>query len=114
MRPDPLNPVPEVEGILQLAFAVSPALAGGGLISLLAFSASPAWMMWGNPKSRLTGEALSLYLFVAAVMSFMGAYPVPLVGVGVSSVLGSWLAIGALLAASSLPQKDIARQRAIT
>jgi hypothetical protein len=106
LRPDPLEPVPEVEGIFQLALAVSPPLAAIGLVSLMAFSMSPAWMMRAaSPENLRAGEALSLYFLVAAVMPFMGAYPVPLVGVGVSPVLGGWLAIGALLAAGSPPRQ---------
>lgn len=113
LRPDPLKPVPEVEGILQLAYVLSPALAAAGLIFLLAFSVLPAVMMRdAAPANRLMGEALSLYFLVAAVMPFVGAYPVPLVGVGVGPVLGSWLAIGAFSAACSIAEKaDIAPDR---
>ena len=104
--PDPLKPVPEVEGIFQLAYGVSPALAGGALISLLGFSATPAWMgRRSAPATRLMGEALSVYFLVAAFMPFIGAYPVPLVGVGVSPVFGSWLAIGAFSAACAIAEK---------
>lgn len=106
MRPDPLKPVPEVEGIFQLAFAVSPVLAGVGLVSLFAFSATPAWIMRNDaPSNRMIGEALCLYFIVSALMPFVGAYPVPLMGVGLSPILGSWLAMSALVAASSLPEK---------
>lgn len=95
-HPDPLVPVPEVEGILALADALSPALGALGLISLLAACLWPAAMTWdADPENRTMGEALSVYFLVAAVMPFVGAYPVPLLGVGVSPVLGVWLAIGA-------------------
>ena len=64
------------------------------------------------PANRLMGQALSVYFLVAAVMPFVGAYPVPLVGVGVGPVLGSWLAIGAFSAACSIAEKtDIAPDR---
>lgn len=102
VRLDPLSPVAEVEGILQLAYQLSPALAAAGLISLLAFCLSPVMIMRDAlPEGRVTGEALSVYFLIVTFMPFVGAYPVPLVGMGVSPVFGSWLAIGVLLLSRS-------------
>jgi hypothetical protein len=39
---------------------------------------------------------LSLYFLISAAMPFVGAYPVPLVGIGMSPILGAWLATGVL------------------
>jgi hypothetical protein len=50
----------------------------------------------GSPDARIAGGALSLYFLICAFMPFVGAFPVPLVGVGLSPVLGAWVALGAL------------------
>lgn len=96
-RPDPLLPVPEVEEILLLAYAVMPVLAVAAGVSLLVFSLAPgALTLKGAPVVRHAGETLSIYLLISAAMPFVGAYPVPLVGVGMSPVIGAWLATGVL------------------
>lgn len=97
LRPDPLQPVPEVEEILLLGYAVAPALAVAAFTSLLAFSLAPAALTLKRaPLARRAGEALSVYLLVSIAMPFVGAYPVPLTGIGMSPILGAWLAIGVL------------------
>lgn len=93
LRPDPLQPVDEVEGIIGLAFSVSPLLAGAGVLSLGAASAAPVL------NRRLPGVALGLCFLLWAVMPLFGAYPVPFVGIGMSPIVGGWLGVG-LLAAS--------------
>jgi hypothetical protein len=107
MRPDPLQPVPEVEEILQLAYAVSPALAVLALASLLLFSLAPGRLVKGSSRDvQLAGGALSLYLLICVAMPFIGAFPVPLLGVGISPVLGAWLGLGALAALSRVNAKS--------
>lgn len=106
LRPDPLRPAPEVEEILRLAYAVSPALAGPALASLILFSLAPGWLARDRTADeKLAGGALSLYLLVCAAMPFLGAFPVPLVGIGVSPVLGSWLGVGVLAVLSRAKAK---------
>ena len=46
----------------------------------------------------LAGGALSLCLAAWAVTPLFGAFPVPLVGVGMSPILGAWLGVGLLAA----------------
>lgn len=97
LRPDPLLPVPEVEGIVGLAFAVSPAAGGLAVLSLAAVGASPVlWTRAGAPGLRLAGAALGLCLLGWAATPMFGAFPVPLVGVGLSPILGAWLGAGVL------------------
>lgn len=101
IRPDPLQPVPEVEQILQLAYAMSPAFAVLGLAVLIAFGLAPWWMVKGSSRDQqIAGRTLSLYLLVSAAMPFVGAFPAPLLGVGISPVLGAWFGVGALAALS--------------
>jgi cell division protein FtsW (lipid II flippase) len=96
-RPDPLQPVPEVEQIVELAYRMAPPLAAAALVSQAAYSLVPALVLRrGRPDERLAAGALSLYLALSAVSPWLGAFPVPLVGLGLSSVLGAWLGVGLL------------------
>lgn len=107
MRPDPLQPVPEVEQIFQLAYAVSPALAVLALTALILFSLAPGRLVKGSSRDeKLAGGALSLYLLICSAMPFVGAFPVPLLGVGISPVLGGWIGLGALAALSRVHAKS--------
>ncbi len=97
LRPDPLLPVPEVEGIVGLAFAVSPVTGGLAVLSLAAVAAAPMlWTRAAAPGLRLAGAALGLCLLGWAATPMLGAFPVPLVGVGLSPILGAWLGAGVL------------------
>jgi cell division protein FtsW (lipid II flippase) len=101
LRPDPLAPVPEVEGIIGLAWTWSP-LAAIAAVALLA--AAALWPLRmaapGDPRARSAALALTVYCAIAALAPALGAFPVPLVGVGMSSILGFWLGAGALAAAA--------------
>jgi hypothetical protein len=97
LRPDPLQPVPEVEGVIGLALALSPITAGLALLLLFAFAATPALATRASsPGPRSAGLALSLCLALWAATPFIGAFPVPLVGIGLSPILGAWLGVGLL------------------
>ncbi|CAL1692532.1 hypothetical protein MMB232_02706 [Brevundimonas subvibrioides] len=97
-RPDPLLPVPEVEGIVGLAFGLSPWLGGLALVTLATVAALPAALTLPVPGTRLAGQALSLCLVLWALSPLFGAFPVPLVGIGMSPILGAWLGMGLLCA----------------
>jgi hypothetical protein len=102
LRPDPLAPVAEVEGIFGLAWALSPILALAGGAALTAAAVSP--MLAGrsaDPAARTAAVALSVYLLLSAITPALGAFPVPLVGMGVSPILGAWLGAGLLAALAS-------------
>ncbi|MDZ7637751.1 MAG: hypothetical protein U5J83_05805 [Bryobacterales bacterium] len=98
-RPDPLAPVAEVESILSLAQTISPVLAVCCALFLLASAIVP-WAVCrnANPAASAAARALSTYFLVCAAMPFVGAFPVPLLGMGVSPVLGFCLGVGALAA----------------
>ena len=68
------------------------------LIGLAAFTAVPAAQTRSEGRLRLAGAALSLCLAAWAVTPLFGAFPVPLVGVGMSPILGAWLGVGLLAA----------------
>ncbi|QFU32894.1 hypothetical protein [Brevundimonas sp. Bb-A] len=98
MRPDPLQPVAEVEEIVGLAFQISPLIGSLALILLAVFAAVPATLTRPDARLKLAGAALSLCLAAWAVTPLFGAFPVPLVGVGMSPILGAWLGVGLLAA----------------
>jgi hypothetical protein len=99
MRRDPLQPVPEAEGIFPLAFGVSPVLAAAAALALAAASLAPlALRTAAGAVHRTAALALSGYFVSAAICPAFGAFPVPLVGLGMSFPVGYWLGIALLCA----------------
>jgi len=97
LRPDPLSPVPEVEGIMALAWAMSPALALLGGAALVASAVLPAVLAGREgSRTRTAAHALSAYLLLTMIAPAIGAFPVPLMGMGMSPIIGSWLGVGCL------------------
>ena len=96
-RPDPLQPVAEVEGILGLAFEMSPLVAGIAGLLLVAVAGAPASVAGTASRTvRLAGAALGLCFLLWSAMPFLGAFPVPFLGVGMSAIVGAWLGVGLL------------------
>ena len=96
-RPDPLQPVAEVEGIFGLAFDVSPLLAAAAALALAAASLSPlALRKAAGATHRIAALALTGYFLSAAVSPAFGAFPVPLTGLGMSFPVGYWLGLALL------------------
>jgi cell division protein FtsW (lipid II flippase) len=108
LRPDPLGPVAEVEEVIGLAYAVSPLAAGLALISLAAVAAAPGFAARSAPPvQRLAGWALSLCFLLWMTMPLLGVFPVPLVGIGMSPILGAWLGVGLLAALLRSPAHGV-------
>ncbi|GAA0537282.1 hypothetical protein FHS83_003428 [Rhizomicrobium palustre] len=101
LLPDPLAPVPYVEGIIGLAAQSSPILAA---LTVLALAAIPLLIANAARSSntpapyRLGALSLAIYFALASIASALGAFPVPLIGIGLSPILGFWLGIGFLTA----------------
>ena len=94
---DPLQPVPEVEDIIELAFAIAPALALAALAALLLTAISAQAPMGAQRETpRTAAWALSLCFLAWVATPYFGAYPVPWVGIGLSPIIGAWLGIGLL------------------
>jgi len=100
LRPDPLEPVAEVEGIVALASQASIGLAALTVLALAAACLSPLAQS-ATAKSNDPARALAVYFSIAALAPLFGAFPVPLAGLGMSSPLGFWLGIGCLAAQST-------------
>jgi cell division protein FtsW (lipid II flippase) len=104
LRPDPLDPVPEVEGIFLLLAGISPALAALAALALAVCALVPLRRARVFGGDAATGSmALALYFAASAVMPAAGAFPVPLVGVGMSFPVGYWMAVALLCARASRP-----------
>lgn len=95
LRPDPLPPLPEVEGIIGLAWRISPLVAVSALVCLLVTVASPLILLPSGAAARVA-IAMSSYFAVCAFAPCCGNFPVPLVGAGMSPIIGFWVGIGAL------------------
>jgi hypothetical protein len=97
LRPDPLEAVAEVEEIVSLAHAVSLVLAGLAVLLIAGAASAPAVITRGA-LAQAAGLALSAYMLVAVATTVAGAFPMPLLGVGMSPILGFWLGVGLLAA----------------
>ena len=101
LRPDPLMPVAEVEGIIGLAYALSSLIAVVAVMVLGGATLAPMMIAARSEPSvvRTAALALSAYFVLSAFAPLFGAFPVPFVGISMSPIVGSWLGVG-LLAAS--------------
>lgn len=103
LRPDPLAPVPEVEEIVALAWGLMPVLAVAAVVLIVATSLAP---MLGTRLARSGSPSgavpLSVYVLLTAGLTVFGAFPMPLLGIGMSPIVGFWLGVG-LLAAQLRP-----------
>ncbi len=104
LRPDPVRPVPEVEGIFGVLASQSVLLAGAAALALAATSLMP---LCGRSRAgidgRQFGAPLAGYFVTVAIMPGLGAFPVPLVGLGMSFPIGYWLGMAFLYARPPMP-----------
>jgi hypothetical protein len=93
-RTDPLAPVPHVEGILGLAREAGLPWLSAAIASLLLL---PLPFFVGNNDSitPLT-RALGAYIAVCILVPLVRAFPVPLLGFGVSPIIGYFIALSAV------------------
>lgn len=103
LRPDPLQPVPEVEGIFPLISQISLPLAAAAGLALVLTCLAPLQSLSSLREGRRPAAiVLATYFLITALMPFVGSYPVPLVGAGMSFPVGFWLAT-ALISAREHP-----------
>ena len=98
-RPDPLPPVPYVEGIIGLA-------RQSGLVWLVASIAALAVLplpFFVSPLSchSNVARALGVYLCICILAPLFGHFPVPLVGFGLSPIVGYFVALANLRSCDS-------------
>ena len=87
-RPDPLEPVPYVEGIVGVAATQGPMLAGAGILSIAVLPVALALFL-----ERPVGVVLAVYTIGTLLAAWLGNYPVPILGYGVSPILGYFGAV---------------------
>lgn len=90
LRLDPLEPVPHVEGIVGMAAAQGPILAVSALVSLAVLPLAQAWSF----KAPL-GLVLAIYTTGLLLAARLGHHPVPVLGYGISPILGYYGAVAA-------------------
>jgi hypothetical protein len=97
MRPDPLQPVAEVEGVFAMCLAVSPTLAVVAGLALAATALTPlaAFRRTGGGVGS-AALALAAYFVLVSIAPFVAPFPVPLVGQGMSVPIGWWLGVALL------------------
>lgn len=95
LRRDPLAPVPHVEGIVGLAGNLGVGWAVAAVVSLLLLPVP--FFLAGRGAGRRTGLALGAYVSITFLAAFVGSFPVPVMGYGVSPILGYLVGMGAFL-----------------
>ncbi|WP_372785414.1 hypothetical protein [Phenylobacterium sp.] len=99
LRRDPLAPVADVEGIMGLAWRLSPLAAVFAWLALGGAVSAPLILSGSDRRAvRAAALALAIYGMLAVLTPLLGAFPVPLVGMGMSPILGAWLGAGLLAA----------------
>lgn len=91
-RPDGLEPVAYVEGILLLAWESGPVWGIVSVLSLLVLF-WPFAMGLRRPASRALCSGFALYYAALLASSFIGVFPVPVIGYGVSPVIGYLISV---------------------
>lgn len=98
LRHDPLEPVAVVEGIVGVA-ASQGAIWGAASLFALALLPIPFLL---SPGQRV-GAAVAVYLSGTLVAAWLGDYPVPVLGYGVSPILGYYLGVATLRLGATVP-----------
>ena len=100
-RADPLAPVPHVEGILGLARQAGAAWLAAAIASLALL---PLPFFAGRDDSITpTTRALGAYLVVCILVPLVRPYPVPLLGFGLSPIIGYFVALSAIRRRREVP-----------
>ncbi|MEO5823991.1 MAG: hypothetical protein ABIT71_26085 [Vicinamibacteraceae bacterium] len=89
-RPDPLEPVPYVEGVFALTLAHSLAAGLAAVAGAVALIVGLA--LWSSPAARWL-SAVAAYYAVLFACSVAGLTPAPLIGYGAGPVLGFGLMV---------------------
>jgi len=97
-RPDRLAPVPHVERIIHLAFAMGPAASLATIVALVLLVVPFAELV-RRSRSPLA-IAAAVHVIASIAVTELGSFPVPVLGAGASPVLG-WFVLYGLSGRSS-------------
>ena len=98
LRRDPLAPVPHVEGIVDLAAGLGAGWAVAAVVSLLVLPLP--FFHAGRGAGTHAGLAVGTYVTITLLAAFLGNFPVPVLGYGVSPIIGYLAGLGILLRAA--------------
>lgn len=99
LRRDPLAPVPHVEGIVGLAAGLGAGWAVAAVVSLLVLPLP--FFHAGRGAGKHAGLALGTYVTITVLAAFLtGNFPVPVMGYGVSPIIGYLVGLGILMRAA--------------
>jgi len=107
-RSDPLAPVPYVEGVVGLAADIG---LGWHVACLVALVLLPLPFLVTAVSSKGEGTvhlAIAVYLVAVCAAPFMGAYPVPVIGHGLSPILGYFFALAWSVRSQAAPSRSTA------
>lgn len=104
LRRDPLAPVPYVEDIVGLAAGLGTGWAVAAVISLMLLPMP--FFLAGRGTARGIGVALSAYVAITLAAPFVGDFPVPVMGYGMSPILGYLAGMGIFLRAAARSQEQ--------
>jgi len=99
LRKDPLLPVPHVEGIVGLAGNLWLGWAVAAIVSLLLLPVP--FFLAGRGVGGRKGLALGAYVGITCLAAFVGNFPVPVMGYGVSPIIGYLVGMGTFLRTAS-------------
>jgi hypothetical protein len=91
VRPDPLPPVPHVEGIFALVANGSAVRGALGAIALLLLPL-PFFLIFRRRADR-TSLACGVYVALITLAPLWGTFPVPVMGYGLSPIIGYFTAL---------------------
>ena len=92
-RPDPLEPVPHVEGIVHLAASSGLTWLVASIVALMLLPI-PFVLNWVKHRDHHEGMGLTAYFVTVCIAALVAPFPVPVLGFGLSPVLGYFVALG--------------------
>jgi hypothetical protein len=98
LRLDPLAPVPYVEDIVHLAAGLGAGWTVAAVVSLLVLPLPFFHAARGGGKHA--GLALGAYVAITVLAAFLGNFPVPVMGYGVSPIIGYLAGLAILMRAA--------------
>lgn len=98
-RRDPLAPVPYVEEIVGLAADLGTVWVVAAVVSLLLLPLP--FFAAARGAVRPVGFALGAYVAITAAAPFFGSFPVPVMGYGMSPIMGYLAGLGLILRAAA-------------
>lgn len=106
VKDDPLPPVRHVEGIFGAVASMGAVWAVGGALSLLLLPV-PFFVLWAYSRNSVP-LALGAYIALTVLAPAWGTFPVPVMGYGVSPILGYFLALAFCYKAASRADASVA------